>query len=414
MKPAEVRALVALERPEWRPSRRRLRRCHRISEMRALARRRIPRAVFDYVDGGAEEELALARNVDSFRRWQFVPAGPRDVSAVDTTTAVLGGRIALPLICAPTGYTRMMHPDGEPGVARAAAAAGVPYTLSTMANTSVEDLASCGHPDLWFQLYVLRDRGFSRELVSRASAAGYRVLQVTIDTPVGGYRIRDVRNGLTIPPQLTAAALLGIALKPAYWIEMLRQPPITFANVAPLLDRSGLTIENITDEFESRLTWDDIAGLREQWHGPLIVKGPLGPDGARAAVAAGADGVQLSNHGGRQLDRAVPPLDLVAEVREALGDEPTIVVDSGIRHGSDLAVAVALGADAGAIGRAYLYGLMVAGEAGAAHALALLTAEFRRTLQLLGVTSVAELRAAGPTLLRRRLAGPAAHERTEP
>jgi L-lactate dehydrogenase (cytochrome) len=414
MKPSEVRALISLERPEWRPTERRLRRAHCIADMRDLARRRTPRAVFDYVEGGADEELSLLRNVQSFRQWDLVPVGPSDVSSVELSTSLLGRRIELPLICAPTGYTRMMHPEGERAVAGVAARAGVPYTLSTMASTSLEDIASTGHPDAWFQLYVCRDRGLTRDVVSRAWTAGYRVLEVTVDTPVSGYRIRDVRNGLTIPPRLTARTLLGIAGKPVYWSGLLRHPAITFANFPPEHGPGGgITIGNIADQFEPRLTWDDIGALREQWGGPLLVKGPLGPEGARTALAVGADGVHLSNHGGRQLDRVVPPLDLLADVREAVGEDCTIVLDSGIRHGTDLAVAIALGADAGAIGRAYLYGLMVAGEAGVAHALALLTAEFKRTMQLLGVTSIPELRAAGPRLLRRRLPDRAAEHATE-
>lgn len=371
--------------------------------MRALARRRIPRAVFDYVEGGADEELSLARNEQSFREWELVPAGPRDVSTIDLSSAVFGRRLELPLICAPTGYTRMMHPEGELAVARAAAAARVPYTLSTMATTALEDVAASGRPELWFQLYVWRDRALTAELVRRAWASGYRVLEVTIDAPVAGYRVRDIRNGLTIPPSLTAGTLLGIAVKPAYWVELVRHPAITFANFPPeAAARAGLTIESIGKQFEPRLTWDDIAALREEWDGSLVVKGPLGVDGARAALAAGADGLHLSNHGGRQLDRVVPPLELLADVRAAVGEEVTIIVDSGIRHGIDLAVALALGADAGAVGRAYLYGLMVAGEAGVAHALRLLAGELERALRLLGMSSVSDLRAAGPQVLRRR------------
>lgn len=401
MRPAEIRALLTLERPEWDPTRRRLRRCHQTADLRALARRRMPRAVFDYVEGGADEELSLAWNRAAFRQWELVPMHPNDVSSADPSTTLFGRSSELPLICAPTGYTRMMHPDGERAVARAAARAGVPYALSTVASTSIEDVAVTGHPDLWFQLYVWRDRGVSRELVGRAWAAGYRALEVSIDVPVAGFRVRDVRNGLTIPPRLSASALLGIALKPAYWIGMLRSPAITFANSPPgVAGSDGITIENMTAQFDASLTWEDVAQLREQWPGTLIVKGPLGPRGAREAVAAGADGLHLSNHGGRQLDRIAPPVELLSEVREAVGDGTTIIVDSGIRHGIDLAIAIALGADAGAIGRAYLYGLMAAGEPGVDHALEVLASEFKRALQLLGVASVAELRTAGPNLLR--------------
>jgi L-lactate dehydrogenase (cytochrome) len=415
MKPGEIRSLFAIERPQWRPSRRRLRRCFQIADLRELARRRTPRVVFDYVEGGADEELTLARNEAAFRQFEFVPNHPHDVSEVDTSTSLFGRRAQLPLICSPTGYTRMMHPKGELAVARAAARAGIPYGLSTVASTSIEDVACTGHPDLWFQLYVWRDRELTSQLIARAWAAGYRVLEVSVDVPVSGYRLRDVRNGLTIPPRLTAAALLAIARKPAYWIDVLRHPAITFANSPPGLEAGrGITMENVTAQFDPSLSWQDIAAFRERWPGSLMVKGPLGPRGAREAVAAGADGLHLSNHGGRQLDRTVPPIELLADVREAVGEATTIVVDSGIRHGSDLAVAIALGADAGAIGRAYLYGLMAGGEAGVDRSLALMAAEFRRTMQLLGATSVVELRTSGPQLLRRGLEHGVAARPTQP
>ena len=363
----------------------------------------MPRAVFDYVEGGADQELSIARNVAAFRAWEFVPINPRDVSSVDPSTVLLGHRIEYPLVCSPTGYTRMMHPDGELAVARAAARAGVPYALSTVASTSLEAVSSTGHPDLWFQLYVWRDRGLVGELADRAWAAGYRVLEVSIDVPVSGFRIRDERNGLTIPPRLTAGTLLGIALKPRYWIDVLRHPAVTFANASSSLgSMGGMTIESMSALFDPSLTWRDIADVRDRWPGALIVKGSLDPDGAREALAAGADGLHLSSHGGRQLDRVVPPIELVPAVRAAVGEQTALIVDSGIRHGADLAVAIARGADAGAVGRAYLYGLMAAGEAGVDHALGLLVAEFTRTLELLGVASVAELRALGPRLLKRR------------
>ncbi len=393
----EVRELIGPTRP--RASR--LQRCNSIGELRALARRRLPRPVFDYVEGGADEELSLERNVAAFRRWQFSPQAPRDVSAVDASASLLGRRLALPLVCSPTGYTRMMHPLGELAVAGAAARAGIPYVLSTVASSSIEEVAQGGHPDLWFQLYVWRDRGLTRDLVDRAWREGYRVLEVSVDTHVAGNRVRDIRNGLAIPPRLTARTLGEIALRPAYWAGVVRSPPIRFANSPPATaGRGGITIENMTTLFDPTLGWDDIGSIRGQWPGALIVKGPLGADLAREAIARGADGLHLSNHGGRQLDRVIPPVDTLAEVREAVGDRPAIVVDSGIRSGADLAVALALGADAGAIGRAYLYGLMAGGEAGVDRALAIIAGEFTRTMQLLGVASVAELRAAGAAVLR--------------
>jgi L-lactate dehydrogenase (cytochrome) len=392
--------MVGLRRPQRDPVKRRLARCHDIADLEATARRRMPRAVFDYVAGGADDELALEANRAAFRRWRFVPPNHRDVADVDTAVELLGRRIPMPLVFAPTGYTRMMHPAGEGAVARAARRAGIPYGLSTVASTSIEELAATGHPNLWFQLYIWRDRGLVDDLLARAWAHGYRTLELSVDVPVSGHRSRDVRNGLTIPPRLTARALLDIALRPAWWVGALRAPTVRFANAPPAVGSSGLTIENMTAQFDPSVSWRDLEMLRGRWKGALLLKGTIGPDDARRAIAAGCDGLHLSNHGGRQLDRAVAPIDLVADVRRAVGDEPTVVVDSGIRHGTDLAVAIALGADAGAVGRAYLYGLMAAGEPGVDQAAAILATQFRRTLQLLGVTSVRELRDAGAELLR--------------
>jgi L-lactate dehydrogenase (cytochrome) len=292
----------------------------------------------------------------------------------------------------------MMHPAGETAAARAAARHGLPYTLSTMANTSIADLAAAAHGDLWFQLYIQTDSGLTRELVDRAAASGYRVLVVTVDTVVPGRRVRDVRNGLAMPPELTGRTIASIGSRPAYWLRMTRSPAMKLANLAV---RQPMTIADTRRLFHPGITWDDIAALRERWTGKLVIKGPLGAADARRAVEAGADGVQLSNHGGRQLDRAIAPVDLLPAVRDAVGPDPAVLVDSGVRHGADIATAVALGADAAAIGRAYLYGLMTAGEPGVDKALDLLAGQFRRTLQLLGVTSAAELRKHAPELLVR-------------
>ncbi len=388
MKPVELDA-----------TRRRLSACHDIADLRLAGRRRTPRPVFDYVDGGSDEELSLRANTRAFRRWRFRPRALVNVSEADTSAQFLDSVAPLPLALAPTGYTRMMHPAGEIGSARAAQRHGLPYTLSTMATTTIEAVAEAAQPDLWFQLYILRDSGLTKDLVDRAAAAGYRVLVVTVDTFVTGHRTRDRRNGLVIPPELTARTLASIAGKPGYWIQMLRHPAIDFANFA---GHPAATIEGTGELFNPAITWDDIADLRARWPGKLVIKGPLGSADAAHAISAGADGLQLSNHGGRQLDRALPPADMIAGIRETVGPEVSVLVDSGIRHGSDIAVAVALGADACAIGRAYLYGLMAGGEPGVDKALDILAEQFRRTMQLLGVRSVAELRAAGPELLVSR------------
>lgn len=400
MRLSEIRTLVGRRRPELDPTRRRLAGCHDIWDIRAVARRRMPRAVFDYVDGGADEEITLERNVAAFRSWQFVPENLRDVSQADAGTRLFGADLPLPLVFAPTGYTRMMDPAGEVAVARVAARAGIPYGLSTVASSSIEDLAATGHPNLWFQLYIWRDRRLVDDLVDRASAHGYSVLEVSVDVPVSGNRVRDARNGLTIPPQLTARALADIARHPSWWMRMVRAPPIRFANAPPDI-AGGVTIENMTAQFDPSVGWDELEAIRARWSRTLVLKGTIGPDDARRAVAVGVDGIHLSNHGGRQLDRTVVPLDLLPAVRESVGADVPIVLDSGIRHGADIAVAIALGADAGAVGRAYLYGLMAAGETGVDRVAEILGAQFRRTLQLLGVTSVSELRARGTELVRR-------------
>jgi L-lactate dehydrogenase (cytochrome) len=401
MRASEIRQLIRMKPVELDATRRRLSACHDIADLRAAGRRLTPRPVFDYVEGGADEELSVRANTRAFRRWRFQPRALVNVSEADTSTAFLGSVVPLPLALAPTGYTRMMHPDGEIAAARAAQRHGLPYTLSTMATTTIEAVAEAlssqpTGPDLWFQLYILRDSGLNKELVDRAAAAKYRVLVVTVDCFVTGHRTRDRRNGLVIPPELTARTLVSIAGKPGYWTRMLRSPAIDFANFTGY---DAVTIEDTGALFNPAITWDDIAELRARWPGRLIVKGPLGPADCLRAVSVGADGVQLSNHGGRQLDRAVPPVDTIAAAREAVGPDVSVLVDSGIRHGSDIAVALALGADACAIGRAYLYGLMAGGEPGVNKALDILAAQFKRTMQLLGVASAAELRSVGRELL---------------
>src|SRR5580658_10226422 len=346
MRASEIRELIRMKPVELDATRRRLAACHDLADLRTAGRRLTPRPVFDYVDGGADEELPICANSRAFRRWRFQPRTLVDVSEVDTSARILDRAVPLPLALAPTGYTRMMHPDGEIGAARAAQRHGLPYTLSTMATTTIEAVAENAQPDLWFQLYILRDSGLNKELVDRAAAAKYRVLVVTVDCFVTGHRTRDRRNGLVIPPELTVATLASIAGKPGYWVRMLRSPAINFANFA---GHEAVTIEGTGALFNPAITWDDIADLRARWPGRLVIKGPLGPADAAQAVAVGADGVQLSNHGGRQLDRAVPPVHTIAAVRDVVGPDMAVLVDSGVRHGSDIAVALALGADACAV-----------------------------------------------------------------
>ncbi|MFD1934071.1 alpha-hydroxy acid oxidase [Nonomuraea mangrovi] len=362
---------------------RRLSKAHTIADLRAVARRRVPRSVFDYVDGAAEDEIGIGRARDAFRAVEFHPRVLRDVGTVDPSVGVLGRRSALPLVLAPTGFTRMMHHEGEIAVARAAADAGVPYVLSTMGTTSIEDLVrAVPAARTWFQLYLWRDRDASARLVERAIAANVETLILTVDTPVGGARMRDVRNGLTIPPSLSPRTLADMSLHPSWWFNLLTTRPLEFASMASW---NGTAEELARRMFDPGVTMKDLAWLRETWPGKLVVKGVQCVEDAVAVVERGADAVVVSNHGGRQLDRAPVPLELLPHVVAAVGGRAEVMVDTGICSGADLVAARALGASAGMVGRAYLYGLMAGGERGVRRALGILHQEATRTLRLLGV-----------------------------
>lgn len=386
---SEIAPLLDLRRPDPDPVRRRLARAQDIEDLRRLARRRVPRSVFDYVDGAAEAEVGLTAARTAYRRVELRPRVLRDVAAVDPTTVILGRPAALPLVLAPTGFTRMMHTDGEPGVARAAARAGVPYALSTMGTTSVEDLAAAAPGGRrWFQLYLWQDRAASEALVERAWAAGYDTLVLTVDTPVAGARLRDLRNGMTIPPTLRMRTLADMARHPSWWVDVLTTEPLEFAS---LRSWQGTLGDLVGRMFDPSATLDDLAALRSAWPGALVIKGVQHADDAVAVVDAGADAVVVSTHGGRQLDRGPVPLLLLPEVVAAVGGRAEVLVDSGVLNGGDVVAAVAHGATGVMVGRAYLYGLMAGGERGVDRALELLRAEVVRTLQLLGVRTLADL-----------------------
>jgi L-lactate dehydrogenase (cytochrome) len=386
---SELSEVVRPRRPSGDATGRRLARAATIGDLREIARRRVPRAVFDYTDGAAGAELSLRRSREAFERVEFAPRVLRDVSAVDPSTTLLGARSELPLVFAPTGFTRLMHTEGETAVGRVAERIGVPYALSTMGTTSVEALASAAPgARRWFQLYLWRDREASAALVERASAAGYEALVLTVDTPVAGPRLRDVRNGFTIPPALSLATMANAAVHPRWWVDLFTTPPLEFAS----LRSWGGTIADLVDRvFEPAAVLADVATLRAGWPGPLVVKGILSADDARAVVDAGADAVVVSNHGGRQLDRSPTPLEQLPAIVSAVGDRAEVYLDGGILDGADVVAAVAFGARACLIGRAYLYGLMAGGERGVQRAADILTREITRTMQLLGVASVAEL-----------------------
>lgn len=396
---SELQPLLAPRTLPLNPTDRRLAAAGSIADLRLLARRRAPRAVFDYTDGGSGDEIALRRSREAYSTVEFRPDVLRDVSSVDRSATILGRPAAVPIVFAPTGFTRMMHAEGEPAVARVAARAGIPYALSTMGTTSIEDLAAAAPGGRrWFQLYLWRDRAAGRDFVARAKDAGYEALVLTVDTPVPGPRLRDVRNGLTIPPTLSLRTLAEGALHPAWWFDLLTTEPLEFAS----LTRSEGTVADLVSRlFDPSATIADLGWLRSAWDGPLVVKGILTVEDARAVVDAGADAVVVSNHGGRQLDRAVTPLDALPAIVEAVGDRAEVYVDGGIRTGSDVVAAVGLGARAVLVGRAYLYGLMAGGERGVQRAADILLQEVTSTLALLGATRLAELR---PEQVRRRTA----------
>lgn len=366
----------------------RWRRVRTVADFREVALRRTPRSVFDYVDGAAELELSDKRAVAAFERIVFSPHVLRDVSSVETSTTILGRTAALPIVFGPTGFTRMMHAAGEPAVARAAGRAGIPYTLSTLGTTSIERLAAeAPTTDRWFQLYVSKDRGRSSELIARAAESGFTTLVLTVDVPVAGARHRDVYNGLTFPPSLTARTILGMLGKPRWLFDALTTDPLAFETLGAARDVMTL----INSAFDPSVTLDDFGWLRSHWDGAIVVKGLQRVDDAIEVVSAGADAVAVSNHGGRQLDRAVTPLELLPFVAEAVGSMAEVYLDGGVRSGADVAAAVAFGARAAFVARPYLYALMAGGEPGVDHLTGMLRDDYARTLRLLGVTSTAQL-----------------------
>jgi L-lactate dehydrogenase (cytochrome) len=353
--------------------------------------RTTPRAVFDYVDGAAEEEITAARNIAAYRRVTFLPDALRSVADPDPGVQLLGRRIPLPLVFAPTGYTRMMHHHGETAVARVAEHVGIPYALSTVGSTSIEDVrAAAPAGDLWFQLFFTADRKLNRSLLSRAADAGYSTVLLTVDTTVSGMRLRDVVNGLTIPPTLTARTLLNMSRFPRWWFDKLTTGGMTFASLTGV-EGNPTPGEVASMMFDPGLDLTSLDWLREHWGGRLLVKGVTTPASAGEIMERGADGVVVSNHGGRQLDRSAATLDVLPDIRAAVGEQATVLVDGGVLHGQDVLAARALGADAAMIGRAYLYGLMAGGQDGVARVYDILAEEYQRSMQLLGVRRSEEL-----------------------
>lgn len=382
--------------PELSLRKRRLAKSATVEDLRGISRRRLPRGVFDYIDGGAEDELTMTANSSVYHRLTFSPRVLRDVSQVDIFSSLLGRKLTYPLVLAPTGFTRIAHPDGELAVARAAKRAGLPYALSTLGTRSIEEVAQVGSDRLWFQVYTWRDRDLVADLVKRAANSGYEALCLTVDTAVLGRRERDVRRGFTLPPKIGLSTLLDGVVHPGWSWAFLTSEPIVFANVAgnaSVGDGSDAIslADYVGSQFDPAMSWDDVDWLRDRWDGPLVLKGIQSVDDARNAADRGVDAIAISNHGGRQLDSAPATLDLLPSVVEAVGGQTEIICDGGVRRGGDIVKALALGASAVMAGRPYLYGLGAAGEAGVDQVLTNFASEMERTMALIGCTTVADL-----------------------
>lgn len=390
-----LRSVLRFRRFELSATRRRLQSAACVEDLRKIARRRLPGGVFDYIDGGAEDEVAMDRNSRAFREMEFVPRVLRDMGNVDTTGTILGREVPFPLILAPTGFTRIAHPPGELAVARAAERAGLPYSLSTMGTRSVEEVAAVSNGSKWFQVYVWRDKGLLKDMILRAKEAGFEVLCITVDAAMLGRRERDVRRGFTLPPKMGIDTLFEGMIRPSWSLRFALAEPISFANVAGNTDIDGSTAVDLAafmnEQFDPTLSWEDVAWMRSLWDGPVLVKGIQCVADAVIGRDEGLDGVILSNHGGRQLDSAPSIIELVQPVADAVGGDLDIVCDGGIRRGGDIVKALALGATSCMIGRAYLYGLAAAGEEGVDWVIEHLHTGMKRDMALCGAASVSEL-----------------------
>lgn len=397
-KPTEIFELMRFKKPELDARRRRLASALTIWDLRDIAKRRTPRAAFDYTDGAAEGEISMSRARQAFEDVEFHPSILKDVSKVDTSTTIFGGASALPFGIAPTGFTRLMHTAGERAGAAAAGAAGIPFSLSTLGTTSIEDVKAANpNGRNWFQLYVMRDREISYELTRRAAAAGFDTLFFTVDAPVAGARLRDKRNGFSIPPQLTLGTIINAIPRPWWWWDFLTTPKLEFAS----LTSTGGTVGELLDSaMDPTISFNDLDVIRGMWPGKLVVKGVQTVADARSLADLGVDGIVLSNHGGRQLDRAPVPFHLLPDVVEAVGDTIEVAVDTGIMDGADVVAAIACGAKFTLVGRAYLYGLMAGGRAGVDRAIQILRDQVIRTMKLLQVQDVAGLNPGHVTQLR--------------
>lgn len=368
-----------------------------IADLRLLAKARLPRMVFDYIDGAADDEVTLRRSVQRFQDYELSWDALVDIASVDTSRSVMGVPMRLPFFISPTAASRLFHISGEPAVARAAHAAGVAYSISTLGSTSIEEIAKVTPGPKFFQIYVWKDRGLVRETLERVRAAGFNGVILTVDVPVAGNRERDPRNGFSIPPKVTLQTATQVLSRPAWALDLLRQPPVKPANFTHLPEPPGGIVGFINAQFDRSVTWKDAAWMRETWGGPFAVKGIATKDDALRCVEIGADAVWVSNHGGRQLDTSQPTIDALGPIVAAVAGRAEVILDGGVRRGTDIAKALALGAQAVALGRAYLWGLSAAGEAGVTKALSILETELVRTMALMGCPSIDAL---NPRLIR--------------
>ncbi|MDN5686310.1 MAG: alpha-hydroxy-acid oxidizing protein [Brachybacterium sp.] len=397
--PAELLELMKFKKIDLDPKRRRLASALTIEDLRSIAKRRTPAAAFDYTDGAAEGELSMARSIEAFEDIEFHPSILNDVSQVDTTTQILGASSAQPFGIAPTGFTRLMQTEGEIAGASAAGAAGIPFTLSTLGTTSIEHVRDANPMGRnWFQLYVMKERETSYDLVERAAKAGYDTLFFTVDAPVAGARLRDTRNGFSIPPQLTPATVLDAIPRPWWWWDFLTTAKLEFAS---LTETGGTVGELLDSAMDPTIDFEDLAEIRAMWPGKFAVKGVQTVEDAKKLADLGVDAIALSNHGGRQLDRAPVPFQLLPEVAREVGKDVELIVDTGIRNGADIVAAIALGADFTLIGRAYLYGLMAGGRDGVDRAIEILSEQVERTMKLLQVPTLKDLTPEHVTQLSR-------------
>lgn len=398
-KPSELLEFMQFKKPSLDFAGNRLQSALTIYDLRRIAKRRTPAAAFDYTDGAAEGELSMTRARQAFEDVEFHPGILTDVSTVDTTTQVLGGTSALPFGIAPTGFTRLMQTEGEIAGSGAAGAAGIPFTLSTLGTTSIEDVRRVNpNGRLWFQLYVMRQREISYGLVERAAKAGYDTLFFTVDTPIAGARLRDKRNGFSIPPQLSLKTVANAIPRPWWWYDFLTTPKLEFAS----LSSTGGTVGELLDAaMDPSINYEDLKEIRELWPGKIVIKGVQNVEDSKKLADLGVDGILLSNHGGRQLDRAPVPFHLLPEVVREVGKDTEVMVDTGIMNGADVVASLALGAKFTLIGRAYLYGLMAGGRRGVDRTIEILSEEVRRTMRLLQVSCVEELEPKHVTQLRR-------------